>query len=453
MSQFDCDAVTYGWVDWAPYTGCDESASDSLAAGIPAAYSTIFNFAATQEKASVSLLAAIFYTENANYLKSFPTDNPVADTSWPISPTGAEGPFQFEPGTWSQYRTDGNGDAKTDVNNVWDAAYSSANYLAALGATSGTSLGGTGLVVINGQIDNSSSVIQKHTLLWAAASYNDGEGNVDESNGRVSALAGQTQSYIDNVYALINSGFKTVGTGFPAIKDGTNGATITKLPPNVSGTNVVSTSDTASNSSCGSGNSSITQEAVALAWPEQYQDAEKAGILCSQKQTSTCEARTSPLTDTNAYATAIQKVSPDIYNDPIFYKGADCAAFVGTVMRFTKADPNYPPANTIAQGAYVKAHPDLYTIITSITSTADIKPGDILLIPVGLDGETGHTFIYTGVQQSNPYHYDDASASGGDRAPNMGMLAWSIGPSSLQDIELPGRGPYFIARPKNQLAV
>lgn len=47
--------------------------------------------------------------------------------------TGAQGPMQFMPGTWSLYGTDGNGDGVPDINNAVDAIFTAANYLAAHG--------------------------------------------------------------------------------------------------------------------------------------------------------------------------------------------------------------------------------------------------------------------------------------------------------------------------------
>ena len=35
----------------------------------------------------------------------------------------AMGPMQFLPGTWSRYASDGDGDGKADVQNVFDAAW------------------------------------------------------------------------------------------------------------------------------------------------------------------------------------------------------------------------------------------------------------------------------------------------------------------------------------------
>jgi len=50
---------------------------------------------------------------------------------------GAQGPMQFMPGTWRAYEVDGNGDGKSEINNVTDAVYTAAHYLARSGADEG----------------------------------------------------------------------------------------------------------------------------------------------------------------------------------------------------------------------------------------------------------------------------------------------------------------------------
>lgn len=50
------------------------------------------------------------------------------------SSAGAQGPMQFMPGTFASYGIDGNGDGRTNVNDVEDAVFSAANLLCANGA-------------------------------------------------------------------------------------------------------------------------------------------------------------------------------------------------------------------------------------------------------------------------------------------------------------------------------
>ena len=51
------------------------------------------------------------------------------------NPSGAGGPFQFMPGTWEHWKVDANGDGYADRNNIVDAAYTAARYLAASGGS------------------------------------------------------------------------------------------------------------------------------------------------------------------------------------------------------------------------------------------------------------------------------------------------------------------------------
>lgn len=50
---------------------------------------------------------------------------------------GATGPMQFLPSTFRAYAQDGDGNGIAEINNIYDAVYSGANYLRANGAASG----------------------------------------------------------------------------------------------------------------------------------------------------------------------------------------------------------------------------------------------------------------------------------------------------------------------------
>ncbi len=165
----------------------------------------------------------------------------------------------------------------------------------------------------------------------------------------------------------------------------------------------------------------IVQTALKFSWPENHGPTPKP-----------------------EYAAAIQQFNPGAP-----FGGADCGAFVATVMRASGADPNYPPAGTINQEKYVFDHPEKYDLQFGITSTADLQPGDILIVNEGAhldsggklvvpstgNAGSGHTVIYVGPQPPN--NYNEASASFRTRAANLGTLA-------LND----GRGLYMRARLK-----
>ncbi len=116
------------------------------------------------------------------------------------------------------------------------------------------------------------------------------------------------------------------------------------------------------------------------------------------------------------------------------YEGRDCGSFVGTVMRASGADPNYPKSGTYIQEPYVRSHPEKYQIIERVKDTSELKPGDILIVNQGSGaGAAGHTYIYVGRQANGN---DSASASYKSRYPGLSKAV-------LSD----SRGSYMVARP------
>ncbi len=79
---------------------------------------------------------------------------------------------------------------------------------------------------------------------------------------------------------------------------------------------------------------------------------------------------------------------------------SDCGRFVSTVMRASGKDPDYPPGSTGVQEKYVKDHPEKYDIIPNVTSTAQLKPGDIFVAGPQPKHASGHTYFYVGPQES-----------------------------------------------------
>lgn len=135
----------------------------------------------------------------------------------------------------------------------------------------------------------------------------------------------------------------------------------------------------------------------------------------------------------SAVQTAINYAWPDYHDPPYFemkqsytdaiakaqengeyvgggaHPGIDCGGFVTRVMRDSGADPNYNwgphdsrQGNTLAQQAYMDAHPEKYQKLGPQTGTNNLQPGDIAINSV-------HTFIYVGSQPG--FHGSSASAS------------------------------------------
>ena len=92
---------------------------------IPAAIKTDYLAAADRYKVPWTLLAGIGMEETGQ------------GRNEATSSAGAQGLMQFMPATWAAYGVDGSGDGIADIHNDADSAMSAANYLTALGATTG----------------------------------------------------------------------------------------------------------------------------------------------------------------------------------------------------------------------------------------------------------------------------------------------------------------------------
>ena len=77
----------------------------------------------------------------------------------------AMGPMQFLPGTWSRYASDGDGDGKADVQNVFDSSLAAARYL----CSGGLNLRDPGQVMAAILRYNNSVAYARNVLGWAAA--------------------------------------------------------------------------------------------------------------------------------------------------------------------------------------------------------------------------------------------------------------------------------------------
>lgn len=176
-----------------------QSSGTTLPTTVPEPYHTIFLAAAAKYNTDAVALAVTFYVENGG---RWPDPPPPYGTgaAWPVSPAGAKGPFQFVDGTWiGGYDEDANGDGESDVNDLTDASYGAANFLSALGATTGTPLGSIEDPYTEG------------TLIHAWASYNFGPAAVDRGD----PLPNETQLYVQIAFEtyLALAGGAAVGGG------------------------------------------------------------------------------------------------------------------------------------------------------------------------------------------------------------------------------------------------
>ena len=106
-----------------PASEPDSSASAIADTGTPTSFDDVYKAAGAKYNVPWQILYGLHLTETGL------RDGPIASGYG----TGAQGPMQFMPGTWSAYGVDGNGDGVADINNAVDAIYGAANYLAAHG--------------------------------------------------------------------------------------------------------------------------------------------------------------------------------------------------------------------------------------------------------------------------------------------------------------------------------
>ncbi len=121
----------------------------------------------------------------------------------------AMGPMQFLPGTWSRYASDGNGDGKADVQNVFDASLAAARYL----CSGGLNLRDQSQVMTAILRYNNSVAYAQNVLGWAAA-YATGVVPVDlpPITGPIPPIA---DTHLDN-YQGLGPGLPMNVLGLPA---------------------------------------------------------------------------------------------------------------------------------------------------------------------------------------------------------------------------------------------
>lgn len=178
-------------------TGAATSAGTSLPATVPEPHKTIFTEAAAKYNVNPVFLTTLFLSEQGNQWLP-------PDTKWAVSGSRAAGPFQFIPSSWAAYATDGDGDGKSDVNNMYDAAAAAARLI------------GEGFKTnISTPLGTLEKPYAKDTFLRAASDYNWGVGNIKDAgideNSPLSVFRAQTKNYLSNIFTLIESGFTKSG--------------------------------------------------------------------------------------------------------------------------------------------------------------------------------------------------------------------------------------------------
>jgi hypothetical protein len=145
ISADDLQSINNGTALYDPdASACGTSlTTGSLPSIIPEPYNSDFTNAGNANNVSPDLIAAFFTVEHfthdqtsqlATAWVSLVQTQTDPNSGWKTSPTGAMGPFQFEPGTWAKY---GDG-VPSDVENLADASNAAAKYIAASGATTNT---------------------------------------------------------------------------------------------------------------------------------------------------------------------------------------------------------------------------------------------------------------------------------------------------------------------------
>lgn len=343
-----------------------ETVANQLPENIPNQYRALLGSAAAAYKTNVQYLAALYMTENGNVWKPF-------NSNWATSPAGASGPFQFMPGTWDAYKVDGNNDGVKDVNNIYDAAFAAANMASKNGVKESTPLG---------NLDTPFNP-DPLTMMYAAAAYNWGSGNIQQHTAPDSPLTAgpvETQNYLKNVHSLITSGFTK--SGHPNYPDPKG-----EIASDGEISDII---DQETGCSAGVVAQNIVQTAINFAW-----DTPDHGPN---------ETDAKP-----EYRSAMREFNGSTGTLPF----SDCGVFVATVMIATGADPSYPKRGTSVQLEYLRNHPEKYQLIEGVNDSSQLVPGDILIFAAE---PSGHTYIYTG-QSINGY--TSVGASLGDHVPEV----------------------------------
>lgn len=174
----------------------------SLPASIPEPYRSIFPKAAAKFGTDVGILTAIFWIEHGG---GFPNPPPPYGTgkAWASSNKGANGPFQFLNSTWASSGQDGNGDGVKDIQDLTDAAFGAANYIANSGGKAGIPVG---------SVERPNSI--NPSVVTVLIAYNAGGGRIAGAN-TLANLPKETQNYITRAIPFYLSLQGGIGTAAP----------------------------------------------------------------------------------------------------------------------------------------------------------------------------------------------------------------------------------------------
>lgn len=136
--------------------------------------------------------------------------------------------------------------------------------------------------------------------------------------------------------------------------------------------------------------SSLLKNALALAWPTGGHGKNKTDA-------------------TGAYQQAMPQYNGATFDDP----WSDCGVFVSTAIIASGIDSNYVKRGTIAQLAYLQAHPEKYQEIPNVTNTSQLTPGVVYIMV-----NDTHTYLYVGNQTGPAGNtYNSVGASLHDHVP------------------------------------
>jgi hypothetical protein len=169
-----------------------------LPAVVPQPLNSIFTAAAEQYDVPPYVVSLLYYGENGSYREPPPPYG--KGLAYQSSYAGADGPFQFMPGTWSTYKNSNPAHMPGNVQDLTDSAFAAAHYAKAeLGATKGMAFGAL------------ANFTQPGTGLRVFANFNAGPYSDNYRNG-------QTLDYvkrIDAEYRAHYAPFTTIGAQVP----------------------------------------------------------------------------------------------------------------------------------------------------------------------------------------------------------------------------------------------